>query len=731
LSAEPRISLALVFHNHQPVGNFGWVIDEVFGHAYEPMVSALERHPSVRVALHYTGPLLEWIDANRPDFVDRLRALVDRGQVEILGGGQFEPILASLPERDRHGQLVRMRQDLDRRFGRPPIGAWLAERVWEPSLPKDLADAGYRYTVLDDNHLRAAAVAEDEMWGTYTTDDQGRLLTIFGGEQGLRYRIPWLPVGELIDYLRAAASAGGTRIGIMGDDGEKFGGWPGTYELCWGKGRWVDECFEALEANATWLTTVTPSEWLERQLPLGRIYVPATSYVEMTEWALPPDQANLFHAVLQKAIADASPAARFLRGAMWRNFQARYREINELHKQMLRASEAVDAMAPGAAHDVALDHLYRGQSNDCYWHGLFGGVYLVHMRMATLAELIAAEDLALDTAGAHGKADYDLDGVDEVLLGTPGQTVLVDSAEGGAISSWDLRASRVGLASVLRRRPEAYHERLRQLEAESLKTAAKTLSPHELVQAKESGLTRLLIYDRDERRSALVRFYVDGQESGAFAGGSWDVVRASESEVILHRTEDTVSVVKSVSLGGDRLGPTLTVRLEVEAREQAVDGELVLEWNLNLMGGGGNPAAYYRWGDKELRHDSTGELAATDPPLSFGNTYAGVDISALPDPTAARTWYPVETVSNSEAGFERVYQGSCLAFKWPIHLAAHSAAAVAVAFRVAQAQDLRLDDLRVEDLGAAADVTLPRPPSATSRRRDGSPAASRRQGRHR
>ena len=248
-----RISLALVIHNHQPVGNFGWVIEDVFEKAYEPMIGALERHPLIRLGLHYSGPLLEWMDANRPEAIDRLRALADRGQIEILGGAHFEPILVALPQRDRRGQLRRMHEDLEARFGKAPAGAWLAERVWEPSLPFDLADAGYQYTVLDDNHLRSASVAEEDMWGTYTTDDQGRMLTIFGTEKGLRYLIPFRPVEELIDYVHAAAEAGGEnghRLGIMGDDGEKFGAWPGTFEHCWGKGQWIEKCFTALEQKA-------------------------------------------------------------------------------------------------------------------------------------------------------------------------------------------------------------------------------------------------------------------------------------------------------------------------------------------------------------------------------------------------------------------------------------------------------------------------------------------------
>ena len=137
-----RISLALAIHNHQPVGNFGWVFAEVFEQAYAPLVEALERHPTVRVALHYTGPLLEWFRAERPEFVERLRGLVARGQVEIVGGGYYEPVLASLPERDRIGQLRRMADELESLFGTRPRGAWLAERVWEPNVPTSLVAAG-------------------------------------------------------------------------------------------------------------------------------------------------------------------------------------------------------------------------------------------------------------------------------------------------------------------------------------------------------------------------------------------------------------------------------------------------------------------------------------------------------------------------------------------------------------------------------------------------------------
>jgi alpha-amylase len=708
----PRISLALVLHNHQPVGNFGWVIEEAFRSAYEPMLAALERHPRIRVGLHYTGPLLEWLEVEHPQAVARLAALADRGQVEILGGGWTEPVLASLPQPDRVAQLRRMGDELAARFGRRPRGAWLAERVWEPSLPSDLVRGGYAWTILDDNHLRAASVAEDAMWSTFTTDDQGERLTIFGTEQGLRYRIPFGRVDDLIGYLRAHATEDGRRVGMMGDDGEKFGAWPTTYDHCWGEGRWVDRCFEALEASSDWLTPTTPSDWLEREPPVGRIYVPTGSYVEMTEWALPADEAGAFHDALATARAEGRPEARFLRGGYWRNFQARYREVNDLHKQMLRASAKVAAMPDGPSRAAAVDHLQRGQSNDCYWHGLFGGIYIVHMRMATLHHLIAAEDLADAAARASGAepddahiGDWDLDGRPDAVIASPAQLLTVDLDEGAGISTWDLRASRVALLAAMRRRPEAYHARLAAHDAGvGADTASGGVSIHDIVAVKEEGLASYLHYDDHERRGALVRILEPDLDPEALRQATtpdrvpvdvaWSLERLGQDRLDVRRDVAGLVLQRRLRIGGPRRAPWLEVEVEVENRSGArYAADLGLEWSICLSGGGANPAAFYevagQLGGDPVRstHDGTADLARADG-VVFGNDHDGVRIEATVEPAARITWFPVETVSNSESGFERVYQGSSLVFRWPLNLAAGASTKVAQRFAVSEARDL-------------------------------------------
>ena len=211
---------------------------------------------------------------------------------------------------------------------------------------------------------------------------------------------------------------------MMGDDGEKFGAWPTTWEHCWGEGRWVDRFFEALEANADWLTTTTPTDWLaDAPADRARLHPDRLVRRDGRVGAARRREPRLHGAPAPDAKATDRPEARWLRGAFWRNFQVKYREINDLHKQMLRTSDAVDAMAPGPARERALDHLYRGQSNDCYWHGLFGGIYIGHMRLATYEHLIAAEDLADTAAGrlhVAERRDLDLDGHDDVRLAGDG-----------------------------------------------------------------------------------------------------------------------------------------------------------------------------------------------------------------------------------------------------------------------------------------------------------------------
>ncbi len=157
------------------------------------MIEALEKHPKVRLSLHYTGSLLDWLEEAHPEFLERIVALVQRNQVELVSGGYYEPILPSIPDSDKIAQINRLTEHLLREFGVKASGMWIAERVWEPSLPRFIREAGIEWTILDDMHFKSVGLEDKDLYGYYTTEDQSTALKIYATSKAMRYTIPWRP----------------------------------------------------------------------------------------------------------------------------------------------------------------------------------------------------------------------------------------------------------------------------------------------------------------------------------------------------------------------------------------------------------------------------------------------------------------------------------------------------------------------------------------------------------
>ena len=107
-----RINFIFGIHNHQPIGNFDFVFEETYNKSYLPFIEVLEKFPSVKMAIHFTGILLDWVIENRPELIVKIKNMVDRGQLEILTGGYYEPILSVIPEKDRLGQIRKLTEKI-------------------------------------------------------------------------------------------------------------------------------------------------------------------------------------------------------------------------------------------------------------------------------------------------------------------------------------------------------------------------------------------------------------------------------------------------------------------------------------------------------------------------------------------------------------------------------------------------------------------------------------------
>jgi 4-alpha-glucanotransferase len=647
------VTFTIVVHDHQPVGNFDGVFQQAFDDAYAPFLALLERRPSMRLAIHHSGPLLQWIALHHPEYLRSLRTLVDRGQVELWGGGFFEPILPAIPEADRRGQIRAMADWLELELGRRPMGLWLAERVWEPGLASSLAAAGVAYTAVDDAHFVGAGFERESLWGHFLTEDQGRNVTVLPIHRELRYLVPFGEPQQTIDMLRRVAEGGEGRMAVLGDDGEKFGVWPGTKTLCYEQG-WLDRFADALEANP-WIEVRTPAEAIAQHAPRGLVYLPTASYHEMEEWSLPPAAQERYERAAARLEPEFGDAARdLLRGGLWRNFQARYPEANRLHKRMLLASRKLWSRP---AEDEtpwreARTRLWRSQCNCPYWHGVFGGLYLPHLRSALYKELIAAETFVAPAEPALEQADIDLDGTGDALLETRHWAAWI-SERGARLWALDDRVALWNYGDTLARRPEAYHRRLR----DAGEGAAQGKSIHEALRVKEPGLAELA-----ERYDAYGRdSFLDTWSEGATRHGWADarfVARAEDAAVELATPEgEAPALTKRYAVADDEGAAALDVEYTLASGHARI-GLLTVELNLGLH----VPDASDRFVEIDGAPASPPHFAATarHPGVtrsSYVDAWAGRRLDIVTDRKAALERAPIETVSLSEAGAERVFQG--------------------------------------------------------------------------
>ena len=683
-----KFQLALLIHAHQPVGNFDDVIERAYQHSYLPFVETLTRHPSIHMGLHYSGVLLEWLERAHPEYFELLRALVKRGQIEIVGGGFYEPILVVIPPEDRLGQIIRLSDYVENNFGRRPRGAWLAERVWEPQLPSSLAAAGVEYTLVDDNHFLGAGFELDQLFGYFTAEDQCRSVKILPGLKALRYLIPFRGAEETSQFLRRATAEHPGSFAAMGDDMEKFGVWPGTYDLCY-RDHWLENFFTDLERNSDWLETSTPIDAVSSHASLGRADLPTASYTEMMEWSLPTPARNRYHA-LTVEFANRPAELPFLRGGIWRNFFSKYCESNLLHKKMQHVSAKVRRLEQSrrpnksfrAAQDEAKTLVLRSQCNDAYWHGVFGGLYSPHLRTALWRSLVQAETIADDLAHRGRRyatvesTDFDADSREEIYFCSDRYAAVLSPDDGATISALDCRQSNAALINSLCRRPESYHAALKNLSA---KKASGVQSIHEQTRTKEAGLERFLHYDRWPQNAFRLKLFGRGKnyedcatvrldENAGLAGGRYRStdVTATKATFVAEESNDWPAE-KTFSFSTLPQGFEIICDVNLQRTAPGAASMFVgLEVVINFLAPS-SPDRYFETHGQRypLRWGAT--TPASD--LRMVDEWQGVSVT-LGAPNAQDFWVtPIESVSESEEGFERIYQGSQIMAVWPIELA--------------------------------------------------------------
>jgi hypothetical protein len=607
------LRFSFVLHLHQPVGNFDHVFREHADDVYTPFFDFLEERALWPIGLHVSGPLLEWLASNDARLHDRIGRLVADGHIELLSAGWYEPILAALPRRDRAEQLEWMRAELERRFGFAPSGAWLTERVWEADLAADLADAGIRYALIDDHLALRAGVAPEDLVRPLRTEADGRTLDLFAIDEGLRYLIPFRPADEIAADLRRR-HAEGAELALFGDDGEKFGGWPRTKAWLY-EGGWLEAFGDRMdELRADGIVRCTAPGQAHAEIEaVGPVYLPAGSYAEMEGWA---------------------------RGGHWKGFLSRYPEANRIHKRMLGLSEL--SRERGDPEDVRRA-IGRAQCNDAYWHGVFGGLYMKHLREGVRGQLLLAErGLREGERLAWSRLDVDADGREEWWV--HGESVSAWVRADGSIVDLLWLTEGTDVLDVLTRTREEYHEEAHRRWNERMDASGGEAhfgdapSIHDVEEA--AMLETLPPIDAETRTLVRERVLPAGLSEDAYSVGGYEPVWVGTAYAVVEepsfdshdREADRCFVLRLLSSDRRDVEKTVTVR---------EDGSVTYEW---------------RWVPERFPPGTS-----FAPEISLG---ADVPVSWSPD-ADAWTW-PIITLSKCPDGFEEIEQGSSVTPLWPI-----------------------------------------------------------------
>ena len=640
------VTLLLGVHAHQPVGNFPEVIEDAHLRCYKPFLETLYAYPDFRFAAHFSGWLLDWLRERYPADMALLAEMVKRGQVELFSSGDTEPVLAAIPHRDRVGQLRTLNDKLTAWTGVKPSGAWLTERVWESAVVPSLAETGIQYVTVDDYHFFCTGKSTAALDGYFSTEEDGTRLDLFPISEALRYRLPFSPAHEVVGYLEYLADQG-QAAAIYFDDIEKFGIWPETYDWVYNRG-WLKALIEGVLASPK-IRTATYADFHAREATRGIVYLPTTSYSEMNEWTLPMPAAGIYSALLasEKAAGRGDLHRPFLRGGIWRNFLSRYPEANWMHKRMLGLSARL-AEIPHPPQAL-VDALYRAQANDAYWHGLFGGLYLPHLRRAVWHNIVAleAELDALCPRPAIAAVDLDFDGKTELFAQTADLQIVI--RDDGLAAVHELSSYRLNhnFGDTLRRYHEHYHDKIGKEATEH--QGEGIASAHDVIRFKHPVSPEDIVPDTLPR--ALFLDELDGSSLSDYVLVDSSALRfvrpgISKNYKIYEISRSTTAITwQFTGLAGHSFSTRLNLAMPscdgFLGRYVLADG--------SIPGGFGQP----------LDLDEATSLTLEDGVL-------GGSIQLKTSISAEILGRPQQTVSQSEAGFEKIMQAVELRLNWVI-----------------------------------------------------------------
>ena len=372
--------------------------------------------------------------------------------------------------------------------------------------------------------------------------------------------------------------------------------------------------------------------------------------------------------------------------------------MRSVSQTIARIENAFHSSRPTTAQKMALKaattDLYRSQCNCPYWHGAFGGLYMPHLRNAIYRHLILAEnhiDQILAPSGDYIRcleSDFDADTKPEIRLDNRHLIAWIDPDQGGQIYELDDRRTSTNILATLNRRLEPYHHAVAQSAQQSKEETESPEGPsnlHDRITLKQEGLDQLLIYDLHPRKALVDHLWPSNTTPSDWTAGTerelapWPnseyrltSISKSEDSVTVDLShqfecdERPLSIHKQIHLNRQSNALEVTYRLDGLADREPL--KFAVEINMAAMAGHEH--------DRQFRDHLGQNLGMLDSSLTLQRPQSLTVMDGWLNLASRLDWQnhlpdevwtmPIKTVSNSEGGYESVFQSTSIAACWTV-----------------------------------------------------------------
>ncbi len=422
--------------------------ENTYNNTLKKIISFLFNHPNVCFTFYFPGPILEWLEKNHAEFITLLSDLVNRKQVEILGGGFYEPIFPLIMPVDRVGQIEMNTTYVRKQIGKKPRGIFLGDTVWDPSLISSFKTCGMEFVILN-----GSLIPENEPEGkNLIVEDMGKTLTVIPYHQPILDFTQLPDSQKILEKVKKLSESKNNAL-YLNDNHLYFTSFSVNELSILLETNWFETFCNLIESSPLFDFSY-PSLYLKNNSDCIRSFVPAGCPPEIQKWTSKP--------FLEEKQKQTSTNIK--------NFLYTYQEVQYLYSRMMYVSLNVSqCRGDKVRKKSAREFLWKAQTQESYWFLGDSGIGCEEIRQNAYKNLLTAEKYVRETNASLTDSalsfDYDMDGQKEYIIHQNDYNAFISQC-GGMIFELDLISNTKNYCDTMRRISEfdgitdAYSKRL-------------------------------------------------------------------------------------------------------------------------------------------------------------------------------------------------------------------------------------------------------------------------------